>query len=73
MTIIPTAMPAAATEANMKASLHPDPHETAAIRDLEPHELDAVGGGLVVATKPYHDDPLINAFLAGFYRTCGCR
>jgi hypothetical protein len=71
MTILPTAT-STATEANLKALRHPDPHETAAVRDLEPGELDAVGGGLVVGTVPHHKDPLINAFLGGFYRTCGC-
>jgi hypothetical protein len=31
----------------MKALLHPDRRETAAIRYLEPHELDAVGGAFL--------------------------
>ncbi|HEX3246629.1 MAG TPA: hypothetical protein VHX16_14575 [Chloroflexota bacterium] len=39
-------------------------------RELEPLELDAVVGGLVVGT--YDPGPLISAFLDGFYRTCGC-
>ena len=68
MTITPTA-----TETTMKALLDPDPREAAAIQELEPHELDQVGGGLVVGTVPYHEDPVINAFLGGFYSTCGCR
>jgi hypothetical protein len=39
-------------------------------RELEPPELDAVVGGLVVGT--YNPGPLISAFLDGFYSTCGC-
>jgi hypothetical protein len=37
---------------------------------LEPLELDAVVGGLTV--KSVQVTPLVQAFLDGFYSTCGC-
>ncbi|WP_046867600.1 hypothetical protein [Microvirga massiliensis] len=63
------------SEANTTELLHPDRCETAAIRDLEPHELDAVGGGReIVDLRPLqgYPDLAVMSFLAGFYRTCGC-
>jgi hypothetical protein len=41
-----------------------------AARELEPHELDAVVGGLAVYSVPI--SPIWKAFLDGFYSTCGC-
>jgi hypothetical protein len=44
--------------------------ETAAIRDLEPVELDAVGGG-EQRMDVYHPNNGIQAFLRAFYRNGG--
>jgi hypothetical protein len=44
--------------------------EAKPFEELEPLELDAVVGGITV--RSFQVDPLVKAFLDGFYSTCGC-
>ena len=60
-----------------KAVPQPERREIAATRELEPNELDAVAGGFMAGCtidEPTvsEPDPLVQAFLNGFYSTCGC-
>jgi hypothetical protein len=45
--------------------------ETVAIRDLEPVELDAIGGGQHQTMDIYHPNGGIQAFLRAFYKHGG--
>jgi hypothetical protein len=58
----------------MKAFLDSTDLGTPALRQLDTAELKAVSGGATVGLRPLTnaDDPRVQAFLNGFYSTCGC-